>query len=213
MTRTKTLLIVSAAVLLSAAPASAAGTAIKNLVDGREVTVSGTVEELKGRAAFTLRDSSGTVKVDSHAAPSLVLKNGEHVTVTGVVEKGMLGTTLAARKVEQDKTFGEEMQDTIDAVTGEDPYASARLVDVKSLPDKGLVRIEGTVDDLDGARAFTLKDGTGHVDIRLPEGQSASLHKGAAVSVIGYVDTGLLEKTINARKVVVRADGAVAASP
>src|SRR5262245_27906450 len=65
------------------------------------------------------------------------------------------------------------------------PSADAKVVTIKALPDSGLVKVNGTIDNVSSARKFTLKDQTGHVDVAMEEEASTSLKKGLEVSVVG----------------------------
>ncbi|MGE3622248.1 MAG: NirD/YgiW/YdeI family stress tolerance protein [Bdellovibrionales bacterium] len=201
----KTIAVTSLAVLLSStALAANTASAVKDMPDGGQVTLSGTVEEFNNEKSFTLRDSSGTVKVDMGSAKSVVLKNGEKVTVNGTVDKGITGTTIAATSVAQDKAIGQQVGEAIDSVTGQDQAANAQPVNIKSLPDSGLVKLQGTVEDVSSEKKFTLKDSTGSVDVSLKSSESAALHKGSGVTVVGYVNKGLMGKSIDATKVDIR---------
>lgn len=197
--------IIAGIVALSAAPALAAVTsaaAIKNLPDGGGVTLNGTVEDFDSEHFFTLRDSTGTVKIDLSAAKSVVLTNGERVTVAGTIRnRGILGTSISARTVSEDKGVGQRIGEAIDSATGEDAAGYARTANIVSLPKSGLVKINGTVDSVDSEKKFTLKDQTGHIDIAIKPGMSASLNKGTEVTVVGYVNNGMLGKSIEATEV------------
>jgi uncharacterized protein YdeI (BOF family) len=205
---TKTILIAGITALLSTPSLAAAATSVKNMPDGSHLTVSGVVEEFDSEHAFMLRDSSGFVKVDLSSAKPMVLKNGEKVTVTGVVNQTILGVDIVASRVSEDKGVGEKVGEAINSVTGQDAAGDAQAVSIRSLPKSGLVKINGIVDSVDSEKNFKLKDSTGHIDVTIKSGESASLNKGTPVTVIGYVDNGLLEQSINATEVDVRSNGA-----
>jgi uncharacterized protein YdeI (BOF family) len=106
------MMVAGTVLLLSALPSMAAPTAddsqksttaaVSSMPDGTEVTITGTVENFDSRHPFTLRDSSGTIKVDLSSAKPIVLKDGEKVTVTGDVSKSLLGTNINATDVNID---------------------------------------------------------------------------------------------------------------
>ena len=205
---TETMLIAGITALLSTtALADATSASVSNAPNGGPVTLSGTVEDFDNAHSFTLRDNSGTVKVDLSAAKSVVLKNGETVDVTGTVNKGVLGTTVVATSINEDKAVGQQIGEAIDSVTGQDAAGSAKVVNIRSLPKTGLVKVTGMVESVSNQKKFTLKDSTGHVDVNITSGESASLNKGAQVTVVGHVDNGILSKSINATEVDVQSNG------
>ena len=77
--------------------------------DGKMVRVMGTVKEVKGDNKFTLMDSTGTVKVKS--SDTIRLSAGDKVTVTGKVDKGMMGTSIESAQVS--KGFQTSMNDNM----------------------------------------------------------------------------------------------------
>ena len=93
MQRIIKLLATSGAILCLAAVAFAAQpeTTVRNLPDKGPVTISGTVEKVRNEREFLLRDNSGTVEVKIASDASAVLKQGDSVTVNGVVEKPLWG--------------------------------------------------------------------------------------------------------------------------
>jgi len=202
----KTMLIASAAALFSTAALAATTASLKDAPDASQVTLSGTVENFDSAHSFTLRDASGTASIDLSKAPSVILKNGESVDVSGIVNKGMMGTTITAQNVSENKAIGQKVGEAIDSVTGNDADSNARQVTVKTIPASGLIKVNGTVDSIDNAKKFTLKDSTGNVDVNIKSSESASLTKGAHVTVIGYPDKGMLGTTINATKVELQSD-------
>ena len=144
------------------------------------------------------------MKIDLSKSPSVVLKNGESVDVSGLLNKGVLGTTITAQNVNENKAIGQKVGEAIDNVTGNDADSNARQVTVKTIPASGLIKVSGTVDSIDNAKKFTLKDSTGNVDVNIKSSESASLTKGAKVTVVGYPDKGMLGTSINATKVEVQ---------
>jgi uncharacterized protein YdeI (BOF family) len=206
---TRTTLAATAAMLFATAALAATSTtsSISNMPNGGMVSLTGTVENFDNAHSFVLRDSTGTMKVDLSGAKSVVLKNGDTVDVTGKIDKGLLGTQVAATSVNEDKGVGQQIGDAIDSMTGQTPASNAQAFNVKSLPSNGLVKVSGMVDSVSSEKKFTLKDSTGDVTVNLAAGQSASLNKGAAVSVVGYVDSGMLGKSINATEVDVQSNG------
>ena len=154
----KTMLVASTVTLFSTAALAATTASLKDAQDSSQVSLSGTVENFDSAHSFTLHDASGTAKIDLSKAPSVVLKNGESVDVSGVVNKGIMGTTVTAQNVSENKAIGQKVGDAIDSVTGNDADSSARQVTVKTIPASGLIKVNGTVDSIDNARKFTLKD-------------------------------------------------------
>jgi uncharacterized protein YdeI (BOF family) len=206
--KTITMMIAGTMIMLSTPAASATASALKDTPEGSQVSLSGTVEDFDSQHSFTLHDSSGAVKVDLSAAKPMVLTNGEQVSVTGHVHHGLLSTDVVASAVSEDKGVGQTIGEAIDSVTGQDAAGSAQSVTIGSLPESGLVKINGTVDRVSTAKKFTLKDSTGHVDVAIKSGESASLAKGNQVTVVGNVDKGLLGKSIDATEVDVRSGSA-----
>jgi len=200
----KIIMIAGTAALLSTTALAATTAAVKNMPDGGSISLSGTVEDFNSEHSFTLRDNTGTMKVDLSKTKSIVLKNGETVSVTGTINKGVLGTQVAAQSVKEEKGVGQQIGEAIDSATGQDAAAAAKEVNIQSLPPSGLVKVTGTVDSVSSEKKFTLKDSTGSVDVNIKSGESASLNKGARVTVIGYAGKGLLGKNIDATEVDVR---------
>lgn len=205
MTFTKTITLTSFAVLLSTSALAATANSVGNMQNGSAVSLSGTVENFDSAKSFTLRDASGEVKIDLSSSKSIVLKNGDKVDVSGTVDKGIMTTAVVATKVEEDKNVGQQIGEAIDSATGQTPASNATQVSIKALPEKGLVKVSGTVDSVSSEKKFTLRDSTGTVDVAIKSDQSASLHKGSGVTVVGYVNNGLLGKSIDASQVEVRA--------
>lgn len=172
---------------------------VKNLSNGEDVTVTGTVQDFDERHPFTLQDSSGNIQIDLSSAKPIVLKNGQKVTITGTIDKGLLTTDIMATDVNIDTSVGEKIGNAIDSITGQSTSTDAQVVRVQSLPDTGLVKIKGVVDSVDGSKKFTLRDSTGQVDVNLKQDQT--LRRGSEVTVVGYVDKSLIGKGINATEV------------
>jgi uncharacterized protein YdeI (BOF family) len=206
------LAITGMAVLLSTS-ALADVKAIKEMPNGGNVTLSGTVDKVNNERKFVLRDGSGTVDVEIKSGQSLMLRQGENVTVTGTVDKGVLGTTINANNVEGSKGVVEATKKALDTVT-DGATNAAPTVAIKNLPETGAVRVTGVVEDVSSDKKFTLRDQTGTVNVEVKSGESAVVTKGAEVTVVGNVSSGVLGKDINATNVIIRADaGNTAAKP
>jgi len=182
--------------------ALAADTTIKTLPEKGTVSLSGTVASVENPREFTLRDATGTIGVDISSSQSVVLKKGDKVTVNGVIDNDITGTDINATEVTVHKDMSEAIGDVIEGNTaisfeGATPYTIAQL------PKEGLVKVSGTVTDVEDENAFTLKDSTGKIDVDMESSEAAALTKGASVTVIGYIDSGILGKDINAKKVLV----------
>jgi uncharacterized protein YdeI (BOF family) len=195
---------VGAAALLSTS-ALAAGISIKTLPDEGQVTLKGTVDKVNSEREFTLRDSSGTINVDIESSQSVVLKEGDEVTVSGKVDKDITGKDINASNVQVNKGLAQGLKDTVKGIPGVSTTAASAF-NIKNLPDNGMVKITGTVTDVSGEKEFTLKDDTGSIDVDVESSQNAALAEGARVTVIGNVDKGMLGKNINATEVIVIAD-------
>ncbi len=204
----KIMLMAGVASLFSTAVMAASANSIRSLPNNDKVTLNGTVEDFNSEHSFRLHDSSGSVTVDLSSAKSVVLKDGEKVTVDGTVRQTILGSDVVAGNVSEDKGLGARVGEAIDSATGQDAAASAQPVTIAALPDAGLVKVDGIVDGVSSEKKFTLKDSTGHVDVTIKSGESASLNKDTEVTVIGYVDKGVLGKTISATEVDVRSTSA-----
>ena len=68
--------------------------------------------------------------------------------------------------------------------------AAAKIIPIQNLPDMGIVTLSGTVQKIKNPREFTLRDNSGTIDVRLPNGKSAVLNEGDSVSIIGTVNSG-----------------------
>lgn len=181
--------------------------AVKSLDNGNQVSLTATVDSVQNEREFTLRDATGTIKVDIESSQSVVLKQGDSVTVNGTVDKGVLGTDINASTV----TVNKKSASTMDLNTlAEAPLVNATAYNISNLPKQGLVRISGTVADVSNEKEFTLKDPTGSIDVNVESSENAAVTEGAQVTVIGYVQNGLFSKDINASKVQVVADASPA---
>ncbi len=200
----KTVALTSFAVLLSGSALAATANSVGNMDSGAAVSLAGTVEDFNSAKSFTLRDASGTTSIDLSSTPSIVLKNGDKVDVSGTVDKGITGSKVLATNVSEDKNLGQQIGDAIDNVTGEKPGSNTPQVAVKALPATGMVKVSGTVDSVSSAKKFTLRDSTGTVDVAIESAQSAALQKGTPVTVVGYVDKGMFSKSIKATSVDVQ---------
>lgn len=189
--------------------ALAAITTVKSMNNGSQVNVTGTVESVQNEREFTLRDKTGTINVDIESDQSVVLKEGDNVTVSGMVDKDLFGTDINASKVMVNKNMAEAVGD---AIEGRTPISleGATKYNINKLPKEGLVKVSGTVTEVDNEKEFTVKDSTGSIKVDVESAETAALTKGAEVTVIGYVDTNMFGKDINARKVLVVADSSSA---
>ena len=199
----KTLAVTLTAALVSTSALASTAT-VKNMPDKGHVTLEGTVSSVENAREFTLRDAAGTIDVDIDSNQSVVIKNGDKVTVDGVVDKGITGTGINARSVTVQKNMAEAAGDAIEGNT-DISLEGATVYNIENLPDKGLVKISGTVTHVDNEKKFTLKDSTGSINVDIESSETAALTEGAEVTVIGYVDKGMLGKDINANKVLVTA--------
>ena len=194
--------------LLPVGADAATALAVKDLPNGNQVTLQGTVEDFNSQHSFMLRDNSGSVKIDLSSTHAVVLKEGEQVTVSGTVNQTILGPDVIAASVSEDKGIGQKVGEAIDSVTGQDAAGSARTSTIASLPKSGLVSVNGVVQSVYSGKSFAMKDPTGVIDVAIKSGESASLNKGTEVTVIGNVDDGFFSKSINATEVKIRANSA-----
>ncbi len=200
----KILTSIGLAALLSTS-ALAAITNVRDLKDGSPVTLSGTVDSVQNEREFTLRDESGEIGIDIKSTQSVVLKPGDKVTVNGRVDKNLLGTDIDASNVAVSKSVARAIGDSIEGNTSLS-FEGATAYNIHSLPKEGLVKVSGTVTDIDNEKQFTVKDSTGSIKVDVESAEAAELATGAQVTVIGYVDSGIFTKDIDARKVLVVAD-------
>lgn len=200
----------AAAALLSTSALAAATSTIDKLPDEGVVTLSGTVDSVENEREFTLRDATGTIGVDIESNESVVLKEGDRVTVSGTVDRDLAGTDINASRVDVDKGFVEGMSDAVQSIPGVST-ADAQAFNIESLPKEGMVKVTGTVSDVDNEQAFTLKDKTGSIDVDMASAEKAALTEGAEVTVIGLVDSGLMSRHLKASKVIVLANAETSA--
>ncbi len=206
----KTLVVAGLAALFSSS-ALAGVSSVKELQDGSNVTLSGTVDAVDNEREFVLRDKTGTIDVEIDAGQSVVLKKGDKVSVTGKLDKGFFNTDIESAKVDVEKSLSENVSDAIEAKTSLS-LEGAEAYHIKDLPKEGLVKLSGTVTDVDNEKEFTIKDSTGSINVDVKSAESAQLTEGAEVTVIGYVDSGAMVKDINATKVLVTASAAPVAA-
>lgn len=200
----KPLMVAGLSALLAGTALAASGTTtIKNLPDEGQVSISGTVASVENAREFTLRDETGTIGVDITSNQSVVLKKGDKVTVNGVIDSGITGTDINASNVTVHKDMSEAMGDVIEGNTAIS-FEGATTYKISQLPKEGLVKVSGTVSKVSSEEKFTLRDDTGNITVDMDSAaESAALTQGATVTVIGYVDSGILGKDINAKKVLV----------
>lgn len=200
----KTFALTGLAALFSTTAFGAIDT-IKTMKSGSTVSIDGNVESIKNEREFTLRDKTGTINVDIESNQSVVLKQGDNVTVNGKLDKNVLGADINATTVTVNKNVAQAVGDAIEGRTGLS-LEGATAYTINNLPKEGLVKISGKVSDVDNEKKFTVKDATGSIKVQVESAETAALTEGAEVTVIGYVDNGLLGKDINAHKVLVVAD-------
>jgi len=202
--RFTTTVAVVTALLSTTALASVA--TIKNMADKSAVTITGHVESVDNSTEFTLKDTSGTITVDMDKTASIVLKKGDKVTVSGLVDQDITGADINATKISVHESLVNAAADAIESKTPVS-FEGASSFDISELPNEGMVKISGVVTDVDSEKEFTLKDGTGSIDVNLDSSaQSASLKEGAEVTVIGHVDASVTGKGINATKIIVKSN-------
>jgi uncharacterized protein YdeI (BOF family) len=199
-------LVVTALTAMVAFDASADEGTIRSLPAKGNITISGTVQDVQSEREFTLRDDSGTIDVSIKSNKSAVIAKGDNVTVKGKMESGMLGKKyIAASDVKVGKDLTSSISDAIEAHTSIS-LENAKKAKIASLPEEGLVKIAGTVDDVKDEKNFTVKDTTGSINVSIESDENVVLTKDAAVTVIGFVDKGLLGKSILAKHVIITAD-------
>lgn len=178
---------------------------IKDLKNGSQISITGTVDKIQNEREFTLRDQTGTIGVDIASNQSVVLKPGDTVTINGTLDKGLFSSDIDASKVVVNKTVARAVGDAIEGNTGIS-LEGATAYNINTLPNQGLVKVSGTVTDVDNEKKFTMKDATGDIKVKVESPEKAALIEGAQVTVIGYVDNTMFGKDINASKVLVVAD-------
>ncbi len=72
------------------------------------------------------------------------------------------------------------------------------VVSIESMPDNGLIALQGYVEDKQDNRNFTLVDSSGDIDVRLME-PAPELQEGHLIRVEGYVSEGgyFVDNSIN----------------
>lgn len=212
-TVSKILTLSTVAVLLSTAAYAAENSSVKNvknMSNGQKVQVVGTVDSVNNEREFTLIDKAGEkIDVDIESNQSIVLSKGNEVTVMGAVDKDVTGTDINASNVEVIKNPLKAAGEVLEGNTAVS-FDGATNSDIKNLPKSGLVKVDGTVKSVSSEKKFTLQDETGSIDVDVDSSQNAAVTKGAHVTVVGYVDKGLLGSDINAKKVIVTSNARTA---
>lgn len=201
-------LVIATAALANSQPAQSTLT-VKTLPPTGTVSLSGTVDSVQDERNFTLRDRTGasTIGVELQSNQSVVLKPGDSVTVNGAVDKGLLGTDINASSVIVMKDPVQALGEVVEGTTNLS-FENAASTSIGHLPAEGKVKIMGRVTEVADEKNFTLTDDTGKVNVEVKSGQSAAITKGAEVTVLGFVDKGLLGASIDATNVIVTADAA-----
>ncbi len=197
-----------AAIMLSSA-ALATVKSVKDMEDGSQVNLTGTVDSVQNEREFKLRDATGVIRVDIESNQSVVLKQGDNVTVIGRLDKGPLVSDINARAIKVNKPVAQAVSDAIEGQTTLS-LEGATTYNISQLPEEGLVKVNGTVTNVANEKKFTVKDVTGSIKVDVESAETAALTEGAEVTVIGYVDSGLFGKALKARKVLVVASAAPA---
>ena len=178
---------------------------LNDLKDGTPVAVVGTVDDINHESEFTLRDATGTINVDIEGQQSVVLQKGQQVTVRGNVDRDITGTDINATSIEVSQNMGQAIEDTIEANTNVS-FKGAAPSTVQALPKTGLVKLQGRVSAVENEKEFTLTDDTGSIDVNITSDKAAALKQGADVTVVGYVNDGMMGRDINASDVYVAAN-------
>jgi Bacterial OB fold (BOF) protein len=150
--------LAATAFALMSTSAMAGTVAIHDLPDEGMVTLQGTVDSIQNEREFTLRDATGTIDVDIESNQSLTLRKGDTVTLTGTIDKGVTGTDINASNVQVSKSMAQNVGDAIQSVPGVSTN-TAQAYNIDSLPDEGMVKVSGTVSDVDNEKEFTLNKG------------------------------------------------------
>jgi uncharacterized protein YdeI (BOF family) len=176
---------------------------ISKMENKSDVTITGVVNSVQNERKFTLRDSTdNTIKIEIDSNESVALKQGDNITVSGTVDRGIIGTNINADSVNVNKSFvtgAKEAARTIPGVSTTD----AEAFNISDLPKSGMVKITGKVVDIDNEKEFTLRDETGSINIDIVSAQNAAITEGAEVTVIGNVNNGMLGKSIDAKEVLI----------
>lgn len=164
---------------------------VKELDDGKMITLEGTVDGVNSEREFILRDASGTIKVDIDSTQSVVLTKGQKVSVTGVLDKDLLtGSDINAREVVVHKDAVGILEDAIEGHT-DISLQGATTYQIGDLPENGHVKVHGKILDVDSEKEFTLEDSTGKIDVELRSAENAVVTEGAQVTVVGdLADSG-----------------------
>jgi len=199
--KNQVIFIAGVALVSSAALADVAN--VRSMQDGQQIDITATVDRVQNEREFTLRDSSGTINVDIESNESVVLKPGDTVDVSGILDKGWFGADINASQVIVHKGVAQAMGDAIEGRTNLS-LEGATSYNIRNLPKEGLVKVTGTVTAVKNEKEFTVKDTTGSIKVDVESSETAALTKGAEVTVVGYVDRGVLgTRDINAHKVLV----------
>lgn len=175
---------------------------VKQMDDKAAVTLSGIVDSVDNEREFTIKDDKGSIGVDLAEGQSIVLKKGQHVTVTGTVDNDLGVVDINATNIDTHQNLGQKVSDAVKSVDGVSTM-NAQAYNIKDLPKTGMVKVTGYVDDVDDEKEFTLKDDSGSIEVELHGTQKAALAEGSKVTVIGAIDNGMLGKSISAKQVIV----------
>jgi len=182
------------------------GMAVRDLPDHGSVTVSGGIKKVESSRKFILDDNSGTIEVTIPENESMVLKEGDKITVAGTVIGsslwGLLEKHINASTVEVHKDLGDTLSDAVRKDTNIS-LDQAKPVQIANLPQQGFVKISGSVTDVMGAKDFTLEDASGIINVYVQSGENAVLVKGTQVTLTGYVENDPLGKNIRATHIMV----------
>jgi uncharacterized protein YdeI (BOF family) len=206
------ILLISSTLIASSAFAVET-TPVSRLPNKGLFTLSGTVDQVKDTNEFVLRDDSGSIDVKVPASESVVIKKGDNVTVTGNVESGLwglLGKNIQATNVEVKKDLTSAISDAVTQATGLS-VDKAETASINTLPEEGMVKLTGTVDQVQSEKDFVLKDPTGSVAVNIQSDDNLVLAPGTEVSVIGYVSNTNLGKEVNATRVFLMSDASTTA--
>ena len=211
MTSTSKAFIAASLIVLASSAALANVTDIKGMSDGSEVSVTGQVENVRSTRDFTLHDSTGVIDVQINSTQSVALRIGDRVTVNGVLDKGAtgMGAKIKDGNLDVKKDITTAVNDVIEANTAVSPDGISTY-NIVSLPQKGMAKISGIVTDVENEKKFTMKDSTGSINVDMADG-AAAITVGTQVTVIGYMDRGLLSREITASKLLVVSDATSAA--
>lgn len=123
----------------------------------------------------------------------------------------MLDTNIDATNVTVQKNVAEAVGEAIESRTALS-LDDAAAYNIGSLPRQGLVKVSGMVTDVDNEKKFTVQDATGSIKVDVESSQNAALTRGAEVTVIGYVDSGVFTRELEAQKVMVVSDANTASA-